>query len=1371
MIINKIYLTFFLSLLIISLNGQTPPTFYSKIKRGGTSNPDGSCKLTYDFMFSSFNFYYITTAQSLKVFPYGNNILIGGEFSVAEGQMLSFTLTDLASNSYPYSFSDVVCQKNPQPATLTKPYSHISLYHRKSYQPYFFPVILSFNIDLFGLYVYKLLNQTLYTGGGQYDPAIPKTYILSFKWNYPYNNIDNTLKINASEYDQNNYFTFTTSVVDLSVNAPTLISFEHYIESGSFVAQISDPTGNAWFSPFFSKNIFYICSFFPVYGNRFNSTYLGHYIYFNDDIERQIDIAALGYQSIKLQSFNYTTPLKRGTSQPNVSGFNVNTNLKIISVNAVVETQESINQVQLGDLSFVDPLRFQYPYGVTSGIDKKPLTFKSTRLIGQYSKSASVSGYIGESPYSNPYAGFTLDTISPTLTLIEYVPLENTYQVLVRVTASDTISGISKMTFGYHSANPYTAADLVSGNAQNGIYEKIFNVHSSQNVNYITLVDWAANSILVDSGIIAYPTDVFDQSTINVLYFEKNNVDLTVNGTWNTVYFNYLNPDIKATFGFKLISSVERAYKIQEGTLLEPLNLFDMMTWDPTLSLFKTTFYMPPRLFSGPVEYHIMARGFALPPSAFSLMIPTQNSSLIVHSENADEMPPIIHYMRIFPSKDVTATVDNSVTFGWRFRVSDPLNGLESGNISISSEVDRVGYTWTFSPFCNSTDQFDGTYQVSITIDNGKCRSQTYKISELLLRDNSGHFANSSFEAKSIYTTIIANPLMLYRNMSEYEITVSCPENNDNEGPEIRNFNLSTLVIDGSSDNRSLVVSFETYDISGISIRHTPFIYFEGVLGTYVKYPAERLPLLSNETTSVYQTTIQVPYMFGYPNGFGVSVFGISDKLMNLAGYPFGDLADSGYDSIVQVQKIANTPIIESTSSFPKQTLDPLIIYGRSFGTDIGVVIIHVGCGAIVTEYTETDFEVFSSIYIKIKQVNVFGSMCDVTITRDGVISKAITITSIDTPQIQCSPLPVPPDPFPTESPQPTIPSETIPKCPGSPSECSGNGVCIGNVQQSSCQCTKPWSGVDCSYKIFIVPQPTANPNEPNSTIDFTLPATNSQEPSEEAIFYTSLVSILSIREIQIDQTVLHDYTFKEWMYKDISTNQSKIYQYLTNITHEVYKSNTLVNVSIEWFDDYTNISFADQIIQMTPSSIKYRIELSPYQFEKSTNTMDIRFLVSLSSNGSDESCSLQKQGDVFENDFVSLELDNHSFYGRFIKRAVVDGRNRLISNNIESLSQENSESSAIVSIHIPNFEDSAILDPDFSILINHDPITSDTDGSFCKSKENSGLSKTKIAGIVIGCVAFVIIVTIVTVYVLVKKNQQIRMLNKIKQSMDTLTK
>ncbi|KAF2068438.1 hypothetical protein CYY_010235, partial [Polysphondylium violaceum] len=136
----------------------------------------------------------------------------------------------------------------------------------------------------------------------------------------------------------------------------------------------------------------------------------------------------------------------------------------------------------------------------------------------------------------------------------------------------------------------------------------------------------------------------------------------------------------------------------------------------------------------------------------------------------------------------------------------------------------------------------------------------------------------------------------------------------------------------------------------------------------------------------------------------------------------------------------------------------------------------------------------------------------------------------------------------------------------------------------------------------------------------------------------------------------------------------------------------------------------------------------------------------------------------------VKLQVDDHSLYGRFIKRGIIDGRISLITNDLFSnLDQSNQFNNiqSYIGINIRSYRRLVQLDPDFSVLIDQRP-AQDSNNPLC-SKSKRKLSTAQLAGIIIGCVAFAAVIIGSISFVIYKKKKQNTFNKKFEQKLSRM--
>ncbi|KAN0030542.1 hypothetical protein ACTA71_009182 [Dictyostelium dimigraforme] len=335
-------------------------------------------------------------------------------------------------------------------------------------------------------------------------------------------------------------------------------------------------------------------------------------------------------------------------------------------------------------------------------------------------------------------------------------------------------------------------------------------------------------------------------------------------------------------------------------------------------------------------------------------------------------------------------------------------------------------------------------------------------------------------------------------------------------------------------------------------------------------------------------------------------------------------------------------------------------------------------------------------------------------------------------------------------------------KCLGGDNPCGG--VSQGTCTKNGCVCRSPWVGSDCSSKVIIIPQPSKNYSNP--TIQLETNGDDINRNYTDDTLFKSIISIVKLRELDFNSKEVNSFNFEKWQFNEIDNST---YKYESNITvpsANLNENSTITNVTItlQWFDKETNVSFAGDIIKMNPSSIKYTIEISKYKFANQLNRLQLVMSAMLGINKTDGICSNKEFGEQSNEEnsnYLKIRIENHSIYGRFIKRAIVDktkitslensmlDSSTLLDSTIDHQTDSISSPEAYIGITIPYYQNHIIIDPDFSMLLDSREIKSTS--SIC-SKNGSGLSGSKIAAIVICSTFFAVAIGIGAFYYWYKK-------------------
>ncbi|EFA85138.1 hypothetical protein PPL_02137 [Heterostelium album PN500] len=864
--------------------------------------------------------------------------------------------------------------------------------------------------------------------------------------------------------------------------------------------------------------------------------------------------------------------------------------------------------------------------------------------------------------------------------------------------------------------------NLIDGDQYNGTYEiEIFPLSFKGfaitifNTNYQSITFYAALPYNKRGDIlpeIPVYKNLYSNIYMNITYFEfiPNNIDLTTSALDIKLYLNFSIP-------------LENLTPSISFTSLSGPRIYWKGSYNTSLQLFEIDIQLQRDMMMGSQQFSIdFNQIFSLNfPNYILQSVIGQNATLnISKSSGGIYLSPQITDINSLTALNLTLLPNTSYTLGWDLNITDPY-GFTNGSLYVLSNFDLLPYIILF----NSSNRIsggptDGVYRINFTI-NSNTLSQTFIMSNITLLSTIGKLQFPTPPLMLIYGTPKEQQLRLS--------VVSTSDLKDIEAPILSNLIISPNV-DVGSPIRTVefnIILFENITGSGVSIRHTPFIRLTSENANYM------------EINSIFKTTsgdgyyyfygkAQLPYGFGLNNIF-VSVYSIYDNFLNMRAYNSMDLKDLSLPYLIQRSFTFNTPIIESSSDLTSRG-GSLTIYGRAFGLTNNSMLSQIDYG---NGFEDMNLNFHSGIILQFNNIKqITTDFVTVRVIRNNIFSNPfiIPVKKVSLPN-------------PTSTPTSTAPQ----KCPGTP-ECNNNGNCINSI----CQCQLPWYGPSCSSKIIIIPTPPANP-EPVTGTNIT----------ESGSLITTSIEIIGVRELDDTMNIVKQFNISNWNFTDLTTPTSNPkYFYSTQLN----QTTTFLNVSIEYFKQSTNITFANHNLYIPQSTIKFTMNLNSYKFDNPLNFLQILMKSSIETDSSD-SCSSSGVGVSGGSvEWIKLNIDDQSLYGRFLSDAVIDYtvtpiRNVIIDQDDTKSSNTNQIRSAIVGITIPNYLFSVDLDPDFSNLIDVD--SSDTSDLICSKKNR--LSNGAIAGIVVGIVVFVSIVIATTFFLAKKKKfrkQEIRMKKKL---------
>ncbi|EFA83552.1 hypothetical protein PPL_02618 [Heterostelium album PN500] len=895
------------------------------------------------------------------------------------------------------------------------------------------------------------------------------------------------------------------------------------------------------------------------------------------------------------------------------------------------------------------------------------------------------------------------------------------YSVIARLNISSECH-VTTITLSGPGTN---TASLIYGDALNGVYEYEVSPVIVYN-DYTLAVDDACSkqyyfssallfNPIVGRGLLAkVPTETFDITNITYFKISSNQFDLSGGGDVNgTIYFNltshlrYLEPIfINSYFSLRYTGS-----------------------YNSSLGLYVLPFTIPQGMIQGKMFYQLNFPIFSVDSPTLESYFGESIAAITIVNSASDFMPPILEEVHAIPGNSFIINNPGVEMIGWNIRITDFPNGFSYGSLNVITDLDVLPITINFnSSSLIFGDQFDGIYEIRFPV-NGTCRTQAYSMTNVVLYDKQA-YRNPALVSMNPLTSIYGTQLE-----SQLKIQVSCPTIIvDNDPPIMTSFDFSPKIIDTGRQNRTVQFEMVISDIgpAGLSLRHTPIVILTSENSDTVQVSMERKR--DTPTGTLFQGSIQLKYGFGI-NLLLVSVYGLVDNFKNYGAYHTYDLRNSSnaWPYYINISRSYDEPILEKSLKLSNQGGE-LIVFGKNFGlnsTGFSTKINYQdGKG-----YVNTGIDVHTGI------MPIYANNITLIVTKNGIDSNELLI-----PVVYDGALPPKPTdtPNPTNTPNPTTtPSQ---KCPGTPTECNNNGRCIN----STCQCFNPWYGPSCSSKTIITPIPPAYPDP--------LTGTNI---TESGSLITSSIEIVGVRELDATMNVVQSFNISKWNFTDLTTASTNPKYYYSTILEQ---RSTFLNVSIEYFKQSANITFADEQLDIPASSIKFSMNMSSYQFKEQTNLIQIMMRSSIQSNNS-KVCSSTGVGVIDKSvQWIKLNIDQNSLYGRFLSKGVRDGRVSVIQNVIiedNESEQTKQMRSVIVGITSTAFDHSLSLDPDFSNLID----VGSTDTSDFKCSSNKKLSNGAIAGIVVGGVVFLSIVIAAALLIKKKKKfkqQEMKMKNRL---------
>eukprot|EP01132_Coremiostelium_polycephalum_P009135 gene9135-11192_t len=443
--------------------------------------------------------------------------------------------------------------------------------------------------------------------------------------------------------------------------------------------------------------------------------------------------------------------------------------------------------------------------------------------------------------------------------------------------------------------------------------------------------------------------------------------------------------------------------------------------WDQNLMVFVIPFFIPKQSLNQYLHYFLVSSVPIYQLYFYSIFGP--KSQVYIQSKVSDYLGPIVSDITI----NSPISQGSEIRIGWTIIIEDDIFGFSEGYIEVTSELD-------FNPFIitlNETNRLNGNstkgeYLATFGISPTNCVPQNYTISKIHL--------NQFNSPKIIYR----DPLLKIGMLPE--IISPCPViSTDITPPNMTIFSVYPFSVDVTSpDERLLSVTFEIEDLeSGISDRHNPVVYIQSIMAEPIGFKS--VPVTKSPSKYVYQSSILVPFQYGYGENITLSVYGIMDNALNSNGYSSFNLTTLwSNSSIVKRTTLENGLYLKNHSGITlKGGLITIEGYGFYFNQMDGQLKLSYKIEyPNNTVYTSDKFKVVTGFFLSFL-IPSFGNQtfCKLQIFKGTKYSNTLLIQPDLHNYEQQKNLPSPYN-TPTPSPTPSPTASPI-SCPG---DCYGNG-------------------------------------------------------------------------------------------------------------------------------------------------------------------------------------------------------------------------------------------------------------------------------------------------------------------------------------------
>ncbi|EGG17587.1 EGF-like domain-containing protein [Cavenderia fasciculata] len=793
-----------------------------------------------------------------------------------------------------------------------------------------------------------------------------------------------------------------------------------------------------------------------------------------------------------------------------------------------------------------------------------------------------------------------------------------------------------------------------------------------------------------------YLWDIFDKSligsyssvnSITNLVFTNRKYDVSQQSQTATVYvyessnreyFDSSCPPI-----LELFPTNSDVHKLKKMTYLG--------YYDASLQLFVVNFTIPQGMLPGILDYKIYQCGTVLFSNIQKTLYPTLSNYTLEIISSGITLGPLV--------SDLLFTKTNNTHINVTF-VIDSSYGLSWLECNITSHIDPLPYTLRLDVEggVNKPIVPGGKSYMAWLIVDPSSKAQTFRIESIIAMDRAWNHVDSSLPNN------YPHPLVKVSNKNSFAYIPSSPITTSPTPVNITNFRAVLPSSSQSPDRRCNITFTVNNNNSKLFNRHLPVVYFDDGFAIVNSDPCT---LNVVGSLNNYTCTLNMPFNYGQLNRtILVSIYGFMDLDYNFYGFTTDDLFYMfGIKSIY-------------TLSYPSSNAKPTFLSGCTppITRDGGYCMLNgYNIDANMDLYCSTNlnekFELYVDYTISRQAITVFiDPFKGDSLNCFGVRPLSLyTTNNFTIVPVGVKPFVPPPLPLACGN-DTTIPGAVL---------CSGHGTCIEAV---GCRCLGKYSGQYCNSTII---------DGVDNISNFSNPSTDIIKGADSL----ASISLLGLRELALDGTTVRDITLSNWTYSNSTNNETLriTHSYSANVDgHE----NALVTVSIAWFQKSENISFASQILFMTPYTAKFSVMVTEFPFQNTLNTLQVLFSSVIRGNtslgvGCSDGGGIEKPTDFDQ--YLSLDLNEQSLLSRFQPYGIVDQRIILIKNELLSFDINADNITAIVALNVPHFTTVTSLDPDFSLLLN----SKTGNGNGCESdSSNTSMSIKTIVIIVVATAA-----------------------------------